>query len=366
VSTDNILTTIHQADWRWGLAIAAVVLLLVLLARLLRRARQSGAAAAVTSLATTLGLGWSAQGMWDTAVHSYDQGPWTASVLFIVFEAWLLGRMLRAHQYRGDRPRRARFVAAVWTGAIVMAVVVATGEGWSQAPGRLAIPLLVAYGWYTDLTADDDPAEQAVTSWRWTPRRVLLALGAIEPGKRDAHTIDRARHVKAMRDLAFRIGNSHPLLNDALRRRVRLAKLELAADDEMIRAARADLSRIGTVLQKSAEPEPRETHPVMPPQPVEPERVRPAKPAESEPQRRVQGVHTRVGRTMRGDELEADAVAVHRKSMSTDRPRGMTAAELAALYEPALGMRKAEEYAAKSRRQINGSVPALDLPGVTR
>jgi len=377
MTTDNLVSTVQQwIDHVGGVpvvtvAVVAGVAALVAVAGLLRYFGRGDSAKKVTAVATVLGLAWSAQGMADTAVNTYGQPTVVAAVLFIVFEAWLVGRMLRAHQYRKDYRRRGRFVQAVWVGAVVMAFVVATGEGWSQAPGRLAIPLLVTYGWYTDLTADDDPDEKPVTSVRWTLRRALLAIGAIEPGKRDAVTIDRDRLRDRMTRLAFRMRYGSPAVNNLLRRKVRLAKLKTVADDTDLTEVRARLARMDVALTVEPEPARREQpapeiHPVPPPQPKPKEVVSPAKPAEGD--RLPQGVHRRLGRTLRGTDLHDDAVAVMLKSATPERPGGMTTIELMSLYDPPLKQRKADEFAAAARRQmrtqrVNGSTPDLaDLP----
>src|SRR5687767_10766809 len=86
-----VLAWIAEAGPLWYVAVPAVVLALTVVAVLLRRwSRGRTAARLVTTLATVLGLGWSAQGMWDAAVNHYKV-PWqVASILFIVFEAMLI------------------------------------------------------------------------------------------------------------------------------------------------------------------------------------------------------------------------------------------------------------------------------------
>src|SRR3982750_4015360 len=230
VSTDFILSAAR--DWRWIAAAGVTALvLLVTLAALLRKLGRRDLSRTVTTLATVLGLAWSAQGMWDTAVHHYRQDVLVASVLFVVFESMMLARMLQAGRYRTDLERRAKHVRAVWLIAAVMALVVALGEGWAQAPARLAIPLLVAYGWWTDLTAGDDPDKKLTTSLRWTPRRLGLAIGMLEATARDAETIDRDSLRDRMTRLAFRSHHAPAWLNDVLRRPVRLSRLKTLAED---------------------------------------------------------------------------------------------------------------------------------------
>ncbi len=362
MTTDNFLSTVRDLAERVGEGslIAAgflMVAILIGLAELARRVGRGDAAKKVTTFATVLGLGWSAQGMADAAINTYNQ-PWpVAAVLFLVFEAWLVGRMLRAHQYRTDYARRRKFVTAVWLGAVVMAVVVATGEGWSQAPGRLAIPLLVAYGWYTDLTAADDPAEKPVTSWRWTPRRLLLAVGALEPGTRDAVTIDRDRLRDRMTRLAFRIDHGSPKVSGWLHRKTRLAKMKTVADDDDLNEVRARLARMSVNLM--APPPKPISRDVLPSADIErppPRRSRQAVATDTWPQ----GVHMRHGKVLRGEELFADGVRLVLDSVSPDLPRGYSNATLAEQYDPPLKERTAEKIGAAARKRLNGSVPAHD------
>jgi hypothetical protein len=317
VSTDFILSAAR--DWRWITAAGVTALvLLAVLAALLRKLGRRDLSRTVTTLATVLGLAWSAQGMWDTAVHHYRQDVPVASVLFVVFESMMLARMLQARRYRTDLERRAKHVRAVWLIAAVMALVVALGEGWVQAPARLAIPLLVAYGWWTDLTADDDPGVKLKTSLRWTPRRLGLAIGMLEATASDAETIDRDILLARMVRLAFRIHHGHAWLNDILRRPVRLSRLKTLADDAAIREVRLRLARMSVDLMTPPEPEQQRRLIVPPP-----------------------------GRIQLPGRKE-DRLAIMRASMTADRPNGLTAQELAA--ELGVSLRTAEGVAAEARR----------------
>lgn len=355
MTPDEFLTSALHGDWRVltsaGLALALVLLVL---AWLLRRKSREKLARRVTAAATLLGLAWSAQGMWDTAVNHYHQDVVVASVLFVIFEATLAARMLKAHQYRADYVRRPRHVRAVWVVACVMALVVALGEGPEQAPARLAIPLLVAYGWYVDLTADDNPKDRPRTTLRWTPRRLALWAGILEPGERDAVTIDRDRLRDRMTRLAFRRKHGAAWLNDVLNRTARLERLQTLADEQDITEVRARLarSRVDLLADPQVNPPERETHPVIPEQPHPPERVSPGKPAD-DPERK-QGRHLRGGLILRGAGLKEDAIRVHRQSVTADQPRGMTATFLAALYTPRLGERTAQSFVALARKPVNG------------
>lgn len=356
----DYLDRLPAAAWAGIGAVAALVVLL-LLARKLRHTRASRW---ITMLAVGLGLAWSAQGMWDVAVHRYEQAVIVASVLFVVFEAMMVSRMLKAHEYRGDRARRVRHVRAVWVIAVVMALVVALGEGWAQAPARLAIPLLVAYGWWTDLTSDDDPGERTQTSWIYTPHYMGLQWGLLRPGAADIRTIDRDRLVRRITRLAFARKHGAGWADSFLRRDVRLARLALSADDAVLRDAQLRLFRADRVLASIDEwdlpysvakaedvpapeppPEPEKTIPTPPEQhPEKPVHVQPDKPADPPT---VESATTRA-------ERRAAATLLMRKSITPNRPQGMTAAELAAKLDPPLGLRTAEDIAAKVRAEVRG------------
>jgi hypothetical protein len=341
MSTDtllpDVLDRLARIDWTAVLLVAVPVALALVVVFALASKRRDRR---VALIATTIGLAWTAQGMWKAATTTYHVPPLLAGVLFLLFETFMLSAMLRANRFRNDRARRDRAVRFVWSLAVVGGSVVALAEGWHQVPLRFVVPLLVAGNWYLDLTADDDPDERQPTSWRWTPRRLLLAVGALEPGARDAVTIDRERLTSRMTMLSFRLGRGDPRISDLLRRDVRLAKLALTADDTIVADMHGRLARANGVLK--------------PPTPAKP------KSALEIPRREIilpregtQGVHVRDGQVLRGTDLKADALHLMRASMAADRPRGMTIAELSAHYDPPLKQRTAETFAAEARR-MNG------------
>lgn len=367
MNTDSVLSTWAEVrSWDWE-TIALFGVPALLIGALVWAATSKRPDRRVTQLATLIGLSWMAAGMYDAATTVYQVNEILAGVLFLLFESFLIGAMLRANRYRLDLVRRAKHVRFVWTLSIVAGLIVALAEGWEQAPLRFAVPLLVAGNWYIDLTADDDPADRPLTSWRWTPRRIGLALRLLEPGARDAQTIDRDSLRSRMTKLAFAKEYGEGWVSDLLRRDARLRRMLTLADDADVTEVRARLARGRLDLTDEPAPAPEpieqpapEVHPVTPPQPKPKEIVKPGQPAE-----RKQGVHTRVGRTMRKEELRTDALTVMWLSMTEDRPRGMTAAELSALYTPPLGMRTAESFAAEARRTqpVNGNKPEIVVAG---
>jgi len=340
----RLLGLVPAASW---VAVAAGAALLVLYIRVRRSPRPSRV---VIMLGTLIGLGWSAQGMWDTAVHTYNVPVILASVLFTMFEAFMVGSMMEAEFYRRDLVRRRPWVTTVWTLACVMALVVAIGEGWTQAPLRLSVPLVVALIWYRSLTADDDPAERRPTTIRWTPRRLALALGIIEAGRRDEREINRDRLRDSMVRLAFRERYAPRWLATLSRTKVRRARLATDATDGDLTAIAARLSRAAAVMAGTELPQ--ETPPAPP---AEQRRVEEKQPPAERPQRpvpsgsdRVQGVHTRAGRTMRGTALKQDAIDLVKAKALSGQP--ISNAELAALYDPPLGERTSQTYGAAGRK----------------
>jgi hypothetical protein len=364
-------------------AAAVAVVVLLLLAIVVRRIRKTGRIAhRLTLLANLVGLGWSAQGMWDTAVHHYHVPRLLAFVLFFLGEALIVSRMLMAHEYRRDRPRRARFIRAVWVIATAMGVVVALGEGLNQAPLRLLVPLGVAYSWYLDLTAEDDPAEKIETSWRLTPRYIGLWMGLLEPSARDAKTIDRDHLIKRLTDLTFAQRWGSKRIGVLTRRQIRLARLMLVADDDAIRERDARVARAAQVMGQDEQDGPAEaatvsteTHPTPLPQPNEPERVptpeptpdrepKPVPPAPSD-RRRIAAPNVRMvdGVPLAGEALRQHAIDRLLASISPLRPTGMSTEELIESYSPPLGVRTAQGWAAEARKQARAAQARAALNG---
>lgn len=330
--------------WAVGAAALAGVAGLVVLTRRLRHWGRRNAANKVTAVATLLGLGWSAQGMWDTAVHRYEQAITVASVLFIVFEAMMVSKMLRAHEYRTDRRRRAKAVRAVWVIAVVMACVVALGEGWEQAPARLAVPILVAYGWWSDLVADDDPAERMETERRWTMREIGLRIGWLkvrDTDVRDASEAERRQLTLRMARLAFAERFGDPRVSALLRRRIRLARLRLLADD-------AQIAEVDDRLARAEGKERAEVDPTPTPEPP------PSKP----PTKRRSGhptgtaVRTVEGEVLVGEDLKRDVIKRLLTSATPDRPLGMRNQDLCNSYAPPLALRTVEGWVSGARQTL--------------
>jgi hypothetical protein len=180
-----------------------------------------------------------------------------------------------------------------------------------------------------------------------------------------------------MARLAFAQRFGSAWANRLLRRRIRLARLRLAAEPWMIAEVAARLARAeGT-----------ETHPTMPPQPTEPERVPTPEPTPnaepvdppSKPRPRARKVHQPSGLKRRRvadgaivADYRPDAARLMRESVTLTRPMGMSNGELMAAYDPPIGERTAQGIASAARREarealglsesstVNGHVPHLD------
>lgn len=345
----DVLAALAGLPWpelgTWGVP-AALILIFLWSARGKQPDRR------LSRLSTFLGLSWMAQGMWDVAANKFGLPPLLAGAIFLVFEGLLATAMFRAERFRDDLPRRDREIRWVWTLALVAGLVVATAEGWAQAPLRFAIPLLVVANWFRDLTADDPVGARQATSWNWTPHNALLRLGAIKPGEHDAEVVNRAYLRDRMTMLTFQLKHGTTGGRTTSRRKLRLAKLALKADDALLAEVRDRMARADAVMG--------ETAPAKATAPPRPRSTPLALPSDD---RQVQGVHSRDGRALRGTDLRADGIALMLASVRPGKPRGMDTKALAESYDPPLKQRTAETIAAEARRQmdapVNGRVPAL-------
>lgn len=233
-------------DWltanRDALVVAAGAGLLAVLAWTVRRAIRGGRPDRwVDALALFLTLAWSAEGMWEVATGDLHLGTAFAVPALLLFESLLVSAMLRAARHQRLHGNPGKHGRAAWVIASAAAAVVSlAGDSPAEVALRIAVPLLAVYQWWLGLTADGTTEELGRTSWRWTPRRLLLWAGAIEPGDRDALTIDRDRLVGRMTRLEYRRRAGGWLTTH---RTARLARLSLDADDDVVAQVRRRVSR---------------------------------------------------------------------------------------------------------------------------
>lgn len=210
----------------------------------------------LSRVAMLIGLVWSSEAIWELTGR-IDGMPIAVRVLiFTALEVMLVISMMRAERHVRERGWPGRSGKTAWVIASVMAAVAAgISSSLAEAGIRAAIPLLLTLQWWDGAVKEGAEKPEWVTSWRWTPRRLLLWLGAIEPGDRDVDTIHRERLTQQMVRLEF--ARRHGSGGAQERAARRLARMSLSADDEMIGEVRARVDRAGWFNRAPVEPEPR-------------------------------------------------------------------------------------------------------------
>lgn len=219
----------------------------------------------LSRVAMLIGLAWSSEAIWELTGR-IDGMPTPVRVLiFTVLEVLLVISMMRAERHVRERGWPGRSGKTAWIIASVMAAVAAgISSSFAEACIRASIPLLLTLQWWDGVVKEGAEKPAWVTSWRWTPRRLLLWLGAIEPGDRDVDTIHRERLTQQMVRLEFARRHGKGRRKEGAARK--LARLSLSADDEMIGEVRARVDRADWFNRAPAEPEPRTEEPAVEPQ----------------------------------------------------------------------------------------------------
>lgn len=213
--------------------LASVAVLLWVAHRVRKIASSDRPDDALSNLVMLIGLGWSSEAVWEIARNRLHFPLGLTLLLFFVFEALLGLSMIRAKRHMRDFGWPGRPGNTAWTVAAAMATVAAfASASLAEAALRVLIPLLVTKQWWDGLIGGAVKPASAASTWRWTPRRLLLALGAIEPGERDVQMVHRDRLTQQMTNLYHNIQHGTPRLRE--RRTARLARLSLTADDDII------------------------------------------------------------------------------------------------------------------------------------
>jgi len=206
----------------------------------------------LSRVAMLIGLGWSSEAVWELTgrIPGFPAGP--RLLLFAVLEILLVVSMIRADRHTREHGWPGRAGTTAWIIAASMgAVAAAVSHSLAEGLLRLAIPMLLTKQWWDGLVGDGAQRPEWVTSWRWTPRRLLLWLGAIEPGERDVETVHRDRLTQQMVRLEFR--RRHGTDRQSARAARRLARLSLAADDAIVTEVRDRVDRAMWFEQAPAE-----------------------------------------------------------------------------------------------------------------
>jgi hypothetical protein len=156
--------------------------------------------------AVIVAVALSAEGMWEAATEKLGLGPGKALLLFAFAELAMLRAARRARVKVHAKKKPGVYGFMVWGIAIAAGLIAA-----SNAPNttefmiRLGAPLLVAGQWWADLLDKLralNPDGDETSSWVWTPRRIGVHFGLIQPDKQDLKKVDRTRRVRRMVRLA--------------------------------------------------------------------------------------------------------------------------------------------------------------------
>lgn len=237
----DLPTLLERTDVLIG-GLAVTVLVLLLVARRVRKVAKSDRPDdALSNLVMLIGLGWSSEAVWELTGRA-DLPTSLRLLLFFVLEALLVLAMIRAKRAMKVNGHPGRSGRTAWVVASVMSLVgAATSDSFGEALFRMAIPLLVTNAWWDGLVGDSAKKAESASSWRWTPRRLLLAVGAIEPGERDVETVHRERVTQQMTRLEFTRRQAEGWRERRAARK--LARMSLTADDKMIAAVRQRVDR---------------------------------------------------------------------------------------------------------------------------
>ncbi|BBH71143.1 hypothetical protein ACTI_78280 [Actinoplanes sp. OR16] len=237
----NLSTALNDLIARREVLIIGLLLAVLVLLWLGHRARKIARSErpdeSLSNLVMLIGLGWSSEAVWEIARHRLGFPLGLTLLLFFIFESLLTLAMIRAKRHMREFGWPGRFGNTAWTIAACMALVaMVASHSIAEAVLRMVIPLLVVKQWWDGLVGGALKKPADASTWRWTPRRALLALGAIEPGERDVHTVHRERLTQQMTTLYHRINHGSNRLRS--RRSARLARLSLTADDAIIAEVR--------------------------------------------------------------------------------------------------------------------------------
>lgn len=236
--------------------IGGAILALVVLVFIVRRARNTTAGKIADKLVGPvmfLGMIWSADAVWVLTGPKHLDLPTPLRIgMFAVLEFALLVAMLRAKDSMDRIGHTGRYGATAWLIASAIALfgfILGFYEGGPVvAAFRPLVPLMLTKLWWDGVLGD---SERKAGSFKWTPRKLLIAMGAIEAGDQDLETVNRDRLIQRMTDLYY--GSLYGPEEKREKLRTRLAKLTLDADDNLIREV---LTRVGRTSWVTAKPLP--------------------------------------------------------------------------------------------------------------
>lgn len=245
-----------------GLAAVLASLTLAWLARrVVKIAKSEKPDEPLSNLGMLGGLGWSSEAVWTLT------GPGGANLdtplrigLFAILEMILGVFMIRAKRNMRDLAWPGKSGYFAWGVAAGMSLVaVWTAHNPGEAFLRLLIPILLTAMWWDGLVGEKkrerDPDEGG--RFNWTPRTLLIRIGAITPGKKDVKTVHRERLTQKMTTLYYDSLYGPEKKREALRSK--LARLTLDADDAVVAEVMRRVRRTSWTTAKPLPYDP--THP---------------------------------------------------------------------------------------------------------
>jgi hypothetical protein len=212
-------------------AIAAVVVLMFVLHAARRIARTEKFVEKLVAPVMLGGMIWSAEAVWKLTA---DVNIGVRIATFAVLEFMLLIAMARAKDCVKVEGHPGRSGQTAWVIALLIAVVAFAAGAFLyhsvvEAILRPIIPLMLTKVWWDGILGE---GQRRPGSFKWTPRNLLIWLGAIDADDRDVKTVNRDRLIQRMTDLYF--DSLYGSEEKQETRRSKLARLTLDADDAAV------------------------------------------------------------------------------------------------------------------------------------
>lgn len=226
------------------LALLTIFTAVFLTRRIIKVVRSEKPDEPLSNLGMMIGLGWSSEAVWVlTGENGADLVTPLRLALFAIFEMLLVVFMIRAKRNMknlGNPGKSGTYAWVVAGGMSLVAVSVAHNIG--EGILRLLVPLLLLLMWWDGLVGE---TPRKPGRFKWTPRNLLIALGAIEADERDVQEINRDRLISQMVTVHRRWSNSKDGSGRRERLEAKLTRLSEKADDSVISEVRERRARSG-------------------------------------------------------------------------------------------------------------------------
>lgn len=244
---------------------AGAVIALIVIGLIWRSLRKQKPDRIAVGVAVLLASSFSAQGMYEVATTRLHLPWYLASGLFVVAEAAMLASAVRAHRHwaatrgKADPGSLGPHQTFIWTIAGFAGLIVSlTARSAPEYLLRLLMPMLVAGLWRMGYVSPKTKRRAAdAISFAWSPRRIGIRLGIIEPGDEDLVQINAERHIRRLTTHAHAV--HHGLAALRWWHAGRLRKLTLLSTDEMVAEVQARVTRVHYV-ESSTAPAQRDIH----------------------------------------------------------------------------------------------------------